>query len=135
MNILVIDGQGGGLGKNLVSEIKKNIPDAQLSAVGTNVLATEAMRKAGADLSATGENAVVVNAKKADIIVGPIGIVIADSLNGEISPTMALAISQSDAQRVLIPLNKCDNTIVGLADSNLTTLVAETIKIIQSMIE
>ena len=135
MNILIVDGQGGGVGKSLVSQIKKSFPDIKLNAVGTNVMATDAMRKAGADNCATGENAVIVNARKADIIIGPIGIVIADSLNGEISPAMALAISQSDAQRVLIPLNKCDNTIVGLADSNLNKLVDETIQIIKNMIE
>ncbi|MBP5331283.1 MAG: DUF3842 family protein, partial [Lachnospiraceae bacterium] len=88
MNILIIDAQGGGIGKQLISEIRKDIPDAHILAVGTNSAATMAMLKAGADEAATGENPVVVASKKADIIIGPIGIVIADSMLGEITPLM-----------------------------------------------
>ena len=132
MKVLVIDAQGGGLGKSLVSQLKTECKDIEIIAVGANTLASEAMRKAGADISATGENAVIVNARKADVIIGPIGIVIADSLNGEITPAMALAVAQSDAKRILIPINKCDNTIVGLADSNLTKLANEAIGFIKN---
>ena len=85
MNVLVIDGQGGGLGKQLVAALSTQCPEARLTAVGTNSLAANAMRKAGAPRAATGENAVVVNCRSADIIVGPIGIVIADALLGEIT--------------------------------------------------
>ena len=96
MTILVIDAQGGGIGRQLVLAIKQNIPDASIIAVGTNSIATTAMLKAGAHSAATGENAVVVGCRKADVIVGPIGIVIADSLLGEITSKMAQAIAQSN---------------------------------------
>ena len=89
MRVLVIDGQGGGLGRQLVTAITALCPEAELTAVGTNSMAASAMLKAGAARAATGENAVVVNARRADIIVGPIGIVIADALLGEITPAMA----------------------------------------------
>ena len=85
MNVLVIDGQGGGLGKQLVAALSTQCPEIRLTAVGTNSLAANAMRKAGAPRAATGENAVVVNCRIADVIVGPIGIVIADALLGEIT--------------------------------------------------
>lgn len=99
MNILVIDAQGGGIGKQVVAAIKKHIPVATVTAVGTNSLATSAMLKAGADNAATGENAVVVGCRTANIIVGPVGIAIADSLLGEITPKMATAVGQSDAKQ------------------------------------
>ena len=123
MKILVIDGQGGGLGKQLVAALSAQCPQAQLTAVGTNSLATSAMRKAGAVRTATGENAVVVNCRHADIIVGPIGIVIADALLGEITPAMAAAVCQSGAKRVLIPVNHCDNYIVGVPEQPIGDLV------------
>lgn len=123
MNILVIDAQGGGIGKQVVSAIKGGIPGAVVTAVGTNSAATSAMLKAGADRAATGENAVVVGCRKADVIVGPVGIVIADSLLGEITPAMALAVGQSGAKRILIPVNHCDNIIVGVQDLNVGRLV------------
>ncbi len=118
MNVLVIDAQGGGIGKQLVAAIKEGLPDAAVTAVGTNTAATTAMLKAGADFAATGENAVVVNCRKADVIAGPIGIVIADSLLGEITPRMALAVAQSAAKRILIPVNHCDNIVVGAPDAS-----------------
>ena len=114
--ILVIDGQGGGIGKALVTAMKKNMPDAYIIAVGTNTAATAGMLKAGANIAATGENAVKVNCRKCDYIIGPVGIAIADSLNGEITPAMALAIAQADAKRILIPFSQCDNEIVGVSD-------------------
>ena len=115
MNILVIDAQGGGLGKQIVSAIKKSYPDLKITAVGTNSAATSNMLKAGADHAATGENAVVVGCRKADIIIGPIGIVIADSLFGEITPKMATAVGRSNAKRLLIPMNQCDTIVLGNA--------------------
>lgn len=131
MNILIIDAQGGGIGKQLVSAIKKNMPDADITAIGTNSAATSAMIKAGADKAATGENAVVVNSKKADVIIGPIGIVIADSLLGEITPRMAKAVAQSPAKRILIPINHCDNIVVGVDDLNIGKLLQDVIKELQ----
>lgn len=123
MKILVIDAQGGGIGRQLVSAIKENMPSASVIAVGTNTVATAAMLKAGADNAATGENAVVVNSRKADIIIGPIGIVIADAMLGEITSCMANAVAQSNAKRILIPVNHCDNIVVGVADLNIGKLI------------
>ena len=120
--VLVIDGQGGGLGRQLVSALAAACPEAELTAVGTNSLAANAMLKAGASRAATGENAVVVNCRRADIIVGPIGIVIADALLGEITPAMAAAVCQSGAKSV--PINHCENYVVGVPDQPVSQLVA-----------
>ena len=121
--VLVIDGQGGGLGRQLVSALAAACPEAELTAVGTNSLAANAMLKAGASRAATGENAVVVNCRRADVIVGPIGIVIADALLGEITPAMAAAVCQSGAKRVLVPINHCENYVVGVPDQPVSQLV------------
>lgn len=123
MTILVIDAQGGGIGRQLVTAIKQQIPTASVLAVGTNTAATTAMLKAGADEAATGENSVIVGCRRADIIVGPIGIVIADSLFGEVTPKMALAVAQSNAKRILIPFQHCDNVIAGISDFNTGALI------------
>ncbi len=133
MNILVVDAQGGGIGKQLVASIKKNLPKAVITAVGTNSIATSAMLKAGADNAATGENAIVVNSRNADAIVGPIGIVIADALLGEITPAMAKAISQSGAKRILIPINSCNNFVVGVSDLNVGKLIQDVILELQKL--
>ena len=127
MNVLVVDAQGGGVGRQLVAAIKKQYPNVCVTAVGANSAATAAMLKAGADNSATGENAVIVNCRRADVIVGPIGIVIADSLWGEITPAMALAVSQSSAKRILLPMNHCDNIVVGVSDLNLGKLIQQAV--------
>ena len=112
--ILVLDGQGGGMGTQLIKMLAPALPaDCELLAVGTNVLATNAMLKAGARRGATGENAVAVACRRADVIVGPVGIVIADAMLGEITPAMALAVGQSAAARVLVPVNQCDNIVAG----------------------
>lgn len=123
MRVLVIDGQGGGLGRQLVGAIAAACPEAELLAVGTNSLAASSMLKAGARRAATGENAVVVNCRTADVIVGPIGIVIADSLMGEITPRMATAVCQSSAKRVLVPINHCENYVVGVPEQPIAQLV------------
>ncbi len=123
MNILVIDAQGGGFGKQLVSALKRAYPGVEVTAVGTNSVATAAMLKAGADRAATGENPVLVGCRKADIITGPIGIVIADALYGEITPAMAQAVAQSNATRILIPSNHCDNIIAGVSDLSVGRLI------------
>ena len=117
MNIVVIDGQGGRLGKLLVESALQKFPGAQLTAVGTNTIATAAMIKAGARRAATGENAVIVACRDADFILGPIGIVIADALFGEITPAMACAVGQSRACRVLLPMSKCENVVAGLREN------------------
>ncbi len=128
MNLLIIDGQGGGIGRQLVENIKNTFPGITVTAVGTNTLATQAMIKAGADQAATGENAVIVGCRKADAIIGPVGIVIADSLYGEITPEMARAVGQSNAKRLLIPINHCDNIVVGVPELGLGKLIQEIIE-------
>ena len=128
MKVLVIDGQGGGIGKLLVAGIKSEYPDFFVTAVGATSIATSAMLKAGADAAAPGENADLVGCRRADVIAGPVGIVVADSLLGEITPEMARAIGQSDAKRVLIPVNHCDNIVVGVGDIPMARLVQAAVK-------
>jgi len=132
--ILVIDAQGGGIGKQIINEIiKKNIK-ADLLAVGTNSAATAQMLKAGARHAATGENPVIVACRKADFIIGPIGIVIADAMYGEITPAMAVAIGQSQARKVLIPVISCGNYVVGNADANMKDHIQEAVSLVTDLI-
>ena len=133
MYILVVDGQGGGVGRQLVQSLKSALPDSFVMAVGTNSSASSAMLKAGADAAATGENAVTVAARKADVIAGPVGILIADSLYGEITSEMALSIARSNAKRVLLPFQHCDNMIVGVGDYNIPHLVKMAVEEIKSL--
>ena len=135
MNVLVIDAHGGGLGKLLVSSLRSAFPDMDIMAVGTNSTATSVMLKAGASHAATGENAVVVGCRKADVIIGPLGIVIADAMFGEITPAMAMAVAQSNATRILIPFNQCDNIIVGIADYEIKKLVQAAIEEVKKLAE
>ena len=100
MTIMVMDGQGGRMGKSVVEQIRKRFPEDEILAIGTNSIATAAMLKAGADAGATGENPAIVGSRRADIIIGPMGIVIADSLMGEITPDMAVALGQSQVAKV-----------------------------------
>jgi len=134
-NVLIIDGQGGQLGRQMVEAVRRLIPDAQITAVGTNALATSAMLKAGADRGATGENSVVVCTRDADIIVGPVGIVIADSLLGEITPKMAVAVGQSPAKKILLPVNKCNNIIIGVDGKSTSELIDDAIAKIRAISE
>ena len=116
MKIVIIDGQGGRLGKLLVEETKRTLPQAGVYALGTNSIATSSMMKAGADAGATGENPILLNSRDADVIIGPIGIVIAGSLLGEITAGMAAAVGESPAKKILIPVNNknhCHHLIVG----------------------
>ena len=133
MKVLIIDGQGGGLGRQLVSAVKEKCPETEVLAVGTNSTATGAtgaMLRAGADQAATGENAVLVACRKADVIIGPVGIVIADSMLGEITPAMAVAVGQSRARRILLPVNQCDNIVVGAADLSMADKVREAVELL-----
>ena len=111
--ITVIDGQGGKMGKSIIEQLKKQFPQQEILAIGTNNAATAAMLKAGADFGATGENPVIVAARDSDLIIGPIGIVIADSLYGEVTPAMAVAVGQSHARQLLMPVNRCNHQVVG----------------------
>ncbi|MCQ4813098.1 DUF3842 family protein [Cloacibacillus evryensis] len=123
MNILVIDGQGGGIGRQIVQSVRAKMPDISITAVGTNSIAAAAMLKAGADRAATGENSVVVCCRDADVIIGPVAIVIADSLLGEITPVMAAAVARSEAKRILVPVNCCNNIIAGVPDLSVGRIV------------
>ena len=133
MKVLIIDGQGGGLGRQLVTAVKEKLPETEVLAVGTNSMATGAMLRAGADQAATGENAVLVACKRADVIIGPIGIVIADSMLGEITPAMAAAVGQSRARRILLPVNQCDNLIVGTEDLGMADKVREAAELLRGL--
>lgn len=118
--VLVLDGQGGGMGTQLIKMLAPALPaDCDLLAVGTNVLATSAMLKAGARRGATGENAVVYNAARADLILGPIGMILANGILGEVSPKMATAVSGSEAEKILIPSSHCGVQIAGTQDCRL----------------
>lgn len=135
MKVLVIDGQGGQLGGQIIKAVKGNFADMDITAVGTNATATATMLKAGANQAATGENPVLVACRKADIIVGPIGIVIADSLFGEITPGMAVAVGQAEAIRILLPVNKCDNLVAGISNVSMTDIVDDVIRKIKEIIK
>lgn len=135
MKIIVIDGQGGNIGKQIVKSIKDDFPQTYVRAVGTNSAATSNMLKSGADEGATGENAVVVACKDADVIVGPIGIIVTDALLGEVSNKMAEAVSASAAKKVLIPLNKCDVLIPGSLDKSTGELLDDAIRILHDIIK
>lgn len=135
MNILVIDGQGGQLGGQLIKSLKANFQNIRIMAVGTNATATAAMLKAGADQAATGENPVTVACRKTDVIIGPIGIVIADALFGEITPKMAVAVGQADAVRILLPVNKCDNLVAGIPNVSTAAILEDVIAKVRNMIE
>ena len=125
MEILVIDGQGGRIGQQLIKAILARYPQVEVTAIGTNSLATSAMLKGGASQGATGENALLVACRRADVILGPLGIVIADALMGEISPAMAVAVGQARARRILIPLNQCDNLVAGVAELPVARLLRQ----------
>ncbi len=133
MNILIIDAQGGGIGKQLVSEIKQAMPSSRIVAVGSNTTATAQMLKAGADVGATGENPVIVGCRTADVILGPVGIVIADAMYGEITPAMATAVGQSNAEKILIPINHCSNYIVGVGNQSMKTLIQEAVEKLKTL--
>jgi hypothetical protein len=135
MNILVIDGQGGQLGGQLIKSLKANFQNIKIMAVGTNATATAAMLKAGADQAATGENPVMVACRKTDVIIGPIGIVIADALFGEITPKMAVAVGQADAVRILLPVNKCDNLVAGIPSVSTAAILEDVIVKVRNIIE
>ena len=130
MKVLIIDGQGGGLGRQLVAAVKERFPEIEVLAVGAISTATGAMLRAGADLAATGENAVLVASRRADVIMGPIGIVIADAMLGEITPVMAAAAGQSEAKRILLPVGQCDNIIAGVRDMPMAKMVQEAVELL-----
>lgn len=135
MRIVVIDGQGGGIGKSLVEQIKRELPTEEILVIGTNAVATSNMLRAGADFGVTGENAIVYNCKRADIIVGPIGILLTNGLMGEITSKMAEAISDSDAQKVLIPVSKCPVQVAGVQEMPVGKYVEQAVVRIKDFID
>ena len=134
MKIVVIDGQSGRMGQLLIDRMRNAGLSCEILAIGTNALATAAMLKAGADAGATGENPVLVACRTADIIAGPIGILSADSLLGEITPAMSVAIGQSAAKKVLLPVNQCSNIVVGTQSLSLSKLMDEAVDLLRSML-
>ena len=134
LKILIIDGQGGGLGRQLVTAVKEQYPEIEVLAVGTNSAATNAMLRAGADRAATGENSVVVASGQADVIMGPLGMAIADSMLGEITPRMALAVGRSRAKRILVPVSQCDNIVAGTQDISMAQNVQNAVAVLQTLI-
>jgi hypothetical protein len=133
--ILVIDGQGGGIGRAIIEKIRREqMTGLELIAVGTNALATAQMLKAGADNGASGESAIVWNSRQADLIVGPIGIVAAGSMLGELSPAMAEAIGTSPALKVLVPLNKCHLQVAGIGDESLPARIDQAVELIRQFL-
>jgi len=129
MRITVIDGQGGRVGSQVIEAMRKagiGKPQ-QIIAVGTNSIATASMLKAGADQGATGENPVVVAARSADIIIGPIGILMADALLGEITEAMSAAVGRSSAMKLLMPVSRCSAVVIGTQDLQIPQIVNETV--------
>ncbi|MBQ8086944.1 MAG: DUF3842 family protein [Clostridia bacterium] len=130
MRVLIIDGQGGGIGKALIERVRARLPEAEVWAVGANAIATSAMLKAGAQQAATGENAVRVACRDADVIAGPIGIVLADAMMGEITPAMAAAVASAPVRKVLVPVQKCSAYVAGTRQTPLITLVEDAVNAI-----
>lgn len=130
MKILVIDGQGGRVGRGIIEQLIKGGFKGEIIAVGTNSSATEAMMKAGAQRGATGDNPVAVNAAETDIITGPVGIIAANSLMGEVTPRMAYSVAASRAKKVLIPVNRCNIVMAGTEELTLNEYIARAVQMI-----
>ncbi|MCT4686943.1 DUF3842 family protein [Vallitalea sp.] len=129
MKIAVVDGQGGGIGKIIIDKLKNNIDKThELIALGTNSTATTGMIKAGANSGATGENAIKVMSKRVDIILGPLAIMVPDSMMGEITTEIALSISSSEAKKILLPFNKCNMVIAGVQGKKLNKIIEELVQ-------
>lgn len=134
MNIVVIDGQSGRMGQLFIERARAAGVTCPITAVGTNAIATAAMRKAGADQGATGENSVVVVCRTADVIVGPIGILVADAMLGEITEKMALAVGRSTARKLLLPVNQCGNLIAGTQTMSLSRVMEEAVAMLKDLL-
>lgn len=128
MKIMVMDGQGGGVGRSLIEELHSRYPEAELIAVGTNATATSNMMKGGTNEGATGENAVVYNSTRVDAILGPIGIVMANAMLGEITPRMAEAVASSDVPILLIPMSRCNAQVMGVENRKLADNIREAVE-------
>lgn len=136
MKIAVVDGQGGGIGKSIIEKLRKNFGNKiEIIALGTNAFATSQMLKAGADVGASGENAIIFNSSKVDVIIGTIGIITANSMLGEITPSMARAISESGAQKLLIPFSKCNIRIIGTPEKSPSSFIDDLINYLKGIID
>ena len=135
MKVVIIDGQGGRLGRLLVEKVKTRLPQAKIYALGTNTVATAAMLKAGADFGATGENPVVRNVMDADGVLGPVGIVVADSILGEITPAMAESVGSCRAKKFLVPMNSCGVVVAGVEELPLPVYVSQAVDALASEVE
>lgn len=129
--LVILDGQGGGVGRQIAERLVAERLNADLIVVGTNAAATSNMMRAGVTAGATGENAWCFNCARADIIVGPIGIILANAMHGEISPKMAMAVMESSAERILIPVQNKHVTIAGLPDLALTDYLSDAVRIVR----
>ena len=134
MKLVVIDGQSGRMGQLFIERVRTAGLPCEITAIGTNAIATAAMLKAGAQQGATGENPVLVACRTADIIAGPIGILSADSLLGEITPAMAVAIGQSSAKKLLLPVNQCSNLVAGVPAMTLKELMDKALELLTSLL-
>ncbi len=137
MKIAVIDGQGGGLGCSIIEKLKPRLPQgAQIIALGTNAIATAKMMKAGADSGVSGENAIVWNVYRVDVITGPLGIIIANSMLGELTPKMAEAISSATVPKFLLPVTTCNVEVIGRGDKeSLPNLIEQLVEKILQKVE
>ena len=127
LKIVIVDGQGGRLGKLLVEEVRARLPQAQIYAFGTNTAATATMLKAGAHFGATGENPVVRGVADADAVLGPVGIVVAHAILGEVTPAMAEAVGGCRARKFLVPMNSCGVLVAGVQENSLPAYVAQAV--------
>ena len=134
MKVMVVDGQGGGIGAAVIKGLREAVGhDLEILALGTNSIATSRMLKAGANKGGTGENAIVQTSHKADVIVGPLAILMANAMMGEMTPNMAVAVSSSKAKKIVIPLTQENVRIMGDAKEPLPHLVDQVVKTIQEM--
>ena len=123
-NVVVIDGQGGGIGSTIIKKLREGYSEQiEIIALGTNAVATANMLKAGANRGASGQNAIVQTSRHADMIVGPISIVMANAMLGELTPSMAEAIASSSARKILIPLSQENVVVVGVSSNPLPKLI------------
>ena len=133
MVIAVIDGMGGGIGAQIVSNLREELPTyIEIYALGTNSIATSAMMKAHANKGATGENAIIVSAKKANIIVGPVSITMPNSMMGEVTNKISEAIIESEALKILLPIMPEDVELVGVENNPLALLIKDCVKSIKT---
>ena len=134
MNVVVIDGQSGRIGQLFVEKVIKAKLPCQLTVIGANAIATSAKLKAGASMGATGENPVILACRTADVIVGPIGILAADAMLGEITPNMAAAVGRSTAKKLLLPVNLCNHIVIGTQSLPLSAILDEAVETLRQIL-